>query len=130
MRNLCLSKFLTILLLTSSICFTNISCINQPQEENPLSAPTNVTVGASSKTNYVNVTWENSSGAAYYWIYYNSTNYSSTATYATYSSSGTYGTDIKLSESGTYYFWVKAADGYYGSSSATSDFSEVATYTF
>ena len=95
-----------------------------------LPAPTNVTVKASSEINYVTVKWENSSGAYCYWVYYNSTNDSSTATCAkTNAYYGTFGTDIKLSESGTYYFWVKAADDN-TSSSDTSDFSEVATYTF
>ena len=146
MKKLSLPKFLVLSLFAFTFSFTNISCIGdepwtnttyteeettpsteQENEESGLSAPTGVTVKASSNTNYVTVKWTNNE-APYYWIYYNSTNDCSTATLAT--TYGYSGIDIKLSESGTYYFWVKAADGNYYSSSATSDFSEVATYTF
>src|SRR5574344_1301367 len=97
--------------------------------ENQLKAPTDVTVESSSKTNYVTVKWTNT-GAAKYWVYYNSSNDTSTATCASkYETSGTYGCDIALSSSGTYYFWVKSADGY-SSSSNTSVFSSVVSYSF
>ena len=94
-----------------------------------LSAPTNISVTNSSKTNYVTVKWTNN-GATKYWVYYNSTNDASTATCTSkYETSGTYGCDILLTESGTYYFWVKSADGY-TSTSATSDFSSTAQFAF
>ena len=95
-----------------------------------LTVPSDVTVVSTSKRNTVKVTWTDN-GAARYWIFYNSTNDTETATCATKSASSsnsTYGYEITLSSSGTYYFWVKAADGYY-SDSVTSDFSEPATFT-
>ncbi|MGN0724525.1 MAG: hypothetical protein ACI4LT_11015, partial [Treponema sp.] len=89
--------------------------------------PTGVTVSASTTKNNVTVKWTNN-GSAKYWIYYNTENNTETATCATrFASSGTYGYDISLLSSGTYYFWVKSADGYYTDSN-TSDFSEVVTY--
>ena len=96
------------------------------------SAPTNVTVSASTTKNTVTVKWSDVSDSAveYYYIYYSTSNdTSSLSTPAARTSlSGSYGKDISLSESGTYYFWVKAADAY--SSENTSDFSSVATYEF
>ena len=95
----------------------------------PLEAPTGVTVSASTTKNNVTVKWTNN-GSAKYWIYYNTENNTETATCATRSAdslSCTYGYDISLPSSGTYYFWVKSADGY-DTDSNTSDFSEVVTY--
>ena len=96
------------------------------------SAPTNVTVSASTTKNTVTVKWSDVSDSAveYYYIYYSTSNDTSTLSTpaARTSLSGSYGRDILLSESGTYYFWVKAADDY--SSGKTSNFSEVATYSY
>ncbi len=97
--------------------------------ENPLSAPTGLAVAASTTANTVKLTWTNN-GAKKYWVYYNTTNDTSSATCATrYETSGTYGYEITLYSSGTYYFWVKAADGYY-STDTTSDFSDSVSYEF
>lgn len=96
-----------------------------------LPIPTNVTVSASTKKNNVTVKWTDN-GSAKYWIYYNTVNDTSTATCATESASSfdfTYGYDIVLPSSGTYYFWVKAADGY-DTDSNTSDFSEAVSFEF
>ena len=94
-----------------------------------LSAPTGLAVAASTKTNTVKVTWTNN-GAKKYWIYYNTSDDTATATCASRSGiSGTYGCEIILSASGTYYFWIKAADGY-DSTDKTSDFSSSISYNF
>ena len=108
-----------------------VACQNPTSSpaENDLSAPTGVTVTTATTGNRVTVKWTDN-GATKYWVYYNSTNDTSTATCASkYETSGTYGCDISLPSTGTYYFWVKAADGY-SSTSATSDFSSVATYIY
>lgn len=99
--------------------------------ENTLKAPTGLTVAASTKTNTVKVTWTDN-GAKEYWIYYSTSNDTTTATCATRAASSTtskYGYEITLSASGTYYFWIKAADGYY-STDKTSDFSDSVSYNF
>jgi len=94
-----------------------------------LSAPTGLAVAASTETNTVKVTWTNN-GAKRYWIYYNTSDDTATATCASrYAWSGTYGCEITLSASGTYYFWIKAADGY-DSTDKTSDFSSSVIYNF
>ena len=94
-----------------------------------LSAPTGLAVAASTETNTVKVTWTNN-GAKNYWIYYNTSDDTATATCASRAAwSGTYGCEITLSASGTYYFWIKAADGYY-STDKTSDFSSSISYNF
>ena len=96
-----------------------------------LTAPTNVTVAAIDNTNQVKITCDNVK-ASYYWFYYGTTNDSEKATYIDWQI--TPSQTIELSENGTYYFWVKAADGY-GSTEAkraeihSSDFSEAATIT-
>lgn len=102
---------------------------NTTEEQTGLKAPAGLAVEASTKTNTVKVTWTDN-GAAYYWIYYNTSNDTTTATCASrYETSGTYGYKITLSASGTYYFWVKAADGY-DSTDKTSDFSSPISYNF
>ena len=94
-----------------------------------LSAPTGLAVAASTETNTVKVTWTNN-GAKNYWIYYNTSDDTATATCASRSGiSGTYGYEITLSASGTYYFWIKAADGIF-STDKTSDFSDSVSYNF
>ena len=97
--------------------------------KNALKAPAGLAVAASTETNTVKVTWTNN-GAQRYWIYYNTSDDTATATCAsTYKTSGTYGCEITLSASGTYYFWIKAADGY-DSTDKTSDFSDSVSYDF
>lgn len=97
--------------------------------KNALKAPTGLAVAASTETNTVKVTWTNN-GAKRYWIYYNTSDDTATATCASRSGiSGTYGYEITLSASGTYYFWIKAADGY-NSTDKTSDFSSSISYNF
>ncbi len=100
-----------------------------------LTIPTNVAVVKNSaKANCVKVTWT-ASDANYYWIYYNTTNDSSSAIEYDYAIAGLYvrngsgSYDVILEETGTYYFWVRAANGT-SSTSGTSDFSESATYAF
>lgn len=95
-----------------------------------LSAPTELTATGTSST--VKLTWtatKTSSGLspASYWIYFGTENDSSKATLK--SKYGYQGYEMTLSQSGTYYFWIKAADTS-DSSSPTSDFSNVATYTY
>ena len=106
--------------------FSNSSSITFTHED--LSAPTALTATGTNST--VKLTWtatKTTSGLspASYYIYYGTENDSSKATLK--SKYGYSGYEITLSESGTYYFWVKAADTS-DSSSPTSDFSEVATY--
>lgn len=97
--------------------------------KNALKAPAGLEVAASTETNTVKVTWTNN-GAKNYWIYYNTSDDTATATCASRGAwSGTYGCEITLSASGTYYFWIKAADGYY-STDKTSDFSSSIRYNF
>ena len=97
--------------------------------ENALKAPTGLAVAASTKTNTVKVTWTDN-GAKKYWIYYNTSDDTATATCASrFETSGAHGCEITLSAPGAYYFWVKAADTG-DSTSPASDFSTVATYTY
>lgn len=91
-------------------------------------APTDVKAELDSNTvNGITISWT-SSDAETYWVYYNTSNDSSTAKVLTRSAySSKYSTT--LSETGTYYFWVKAADGSLSSSSSSS-FSNVASLSF
>ena len=100
-----------------------------------LTPPTNVTATASGSSGKVKVTWT-ASDAAYYWIYASTTNDTTSLTHPNASAhAGIYVTDgagsydISLSESGTYYIWVKAANAIYSSSGKSSAFSTAATYT-
>ena len=82
-------------------------------------APTDVKAELDSNTvNGITISWT-STGARTYWVYYNTSNDSSTAKVLTdYTFSSKYSTT--LSETGTYYFWVKAADDFTPSSSLSS----------
>ena len=106
-----------------------------------LASPTDIqTTQSETSYNNVTVTWRDSKKASKYYIYYNTTNDSATATkyssygYASveydssYNETGYYkgSKDIALAESGTYYFWVKSVDG----TSNESEFSECATAIF
>ncbi len=99
---------------------------------NTLSVPTNVNVVPDTKLNRVRLFWTPNDTATYYWIYYNSENNPQTAKctiqFAT-SSDAVSGCSIAFTESGTYYFWVKSAEDW-ANSSATSDFSTVASLDF
>lgn len=98
--------------------------------ENSLAAPKDVAVAASDKANTVNVTWTDN-GAAKYWVYYNTSDDTESATIDTRTAlayQAKSGYEITLSSIGAYYFWVKAADGY-SATSKTSGFSATATYT-
>ena len=100
-------------------------------ENNLLPVPEGVTVSASTTKNKVTVKWTDN-GSAKYWIYYNTENNTATAICETKFADSyecTYGYDISLPSSGTYYFWVKSADGY-DTDSNTSDFSDVVNYTY
>lgn len=101
----------------------------------PKAAPAGLKVVKSDKNNSVTLTCEDN-GSSYYWIYYSKTNDPSTATLATSyakASDISSGYTINLSELslgyGTYYFWIKGADGS-NKDSLTSDFSAVATYEY
>ena len=96
----------------------------------PLTAPASVTAtSALIDDNSVKVAWT-STGAVYYWVYWNSTNDSATATRAkTYASEYSLYEYINLPQPGTYYFWVKSADSN-DADSPTSGFSAAATYTY
>ena len=91
-------------------------------------APTDVKAELDSNTvNGITISWT-STGAETYRVYYNTSNDSSTAKVLTdYTYSSKYSTT--LSETGTYYFWVRAADDYSPSSSLSS-FSNVASLSF
>ncbi|UTC42639.1 hypothetical protein [Treponema sp. OMZ 857] len=91
-------------------------------------APTDVKAELDSNTvNGITISWT-STGAKTYWVYYNTSNDSSTAKVLTdYTFSSKYSTT--LSETGTYYFWVRAADDF-TSSSSLSSFSNVAPLSF
>ncbi len=99
---------------------------------NTLSVPTNVNVIPDTKLNRVRLFWTPNDTATYYWIYYNSEDNPQTAKctiqYAT-SSDAVSGCSIAFTASGTYYFWVKSAEDW-ANSSATSDFSTVASLDF
>ncbi|MBQ7612889.1 MAG: hypothetical protein IJU92_07455 [Spirochaetaceae bacterium] len=105
-----------------------------------LNAPIDVTVAISTTdSSKLTVSWRDEKKANKYYIYYSTTNDSSTATKyslfgvatdeydSSFNKTGFYkgSRDIPLSESGTHYFWVKGVDG----TNHESDFSTVATYT-
>lgn len=91
-------------------------------------APTDVKAELDSNTvNGITISWT-STGAKNYWVYYNTNNDSSTAKVLTdWASSSKY--SATLSATGTYYFWVRAADDF-TSSSSLSSFSNVASLSF
>ena len=92
-----------------------------------LEAPEDVTV-SKPYTNALQVSWSDNS-AAYYWVYYGTENDSSKATQLTKTSLAYTYLSLGSEDGGTYYFWVKAADGY-SSDYASSDYSTVASYKF
>ena len=100
--------------------------------ETTLIAPTNLAVAESSTTlNTLDLSWDKVDGVKYYWIFYSTENDSFTAKY--YDDAYSNKKSITLSESGTYYFWVKSADSYYssyGNNSECSDFSDAVSYEF
>ena len=91
-------------------------------------APTDVKTELDSNTvNGITISWTDT-GAKTYWVYYNTSNDSSTAKVLTdYTFSSKYSTT--LSKTGTYYFWLRAADDL-TSSSSLSSFSNVASLSF
>ena len=102
-----------------------------------LPSPTNLSVTAAEDAeNFVTLTWSTGTDVAeYYWIYYSTTN-DTTALKSPQKKvslflwdEGTGTCDIGLDKSGTYYFWVKAANGY-GEDSPSSAFSTVASHQF
>ena len=91
-------------------------------------APTDVKAELDSSTvNGITISWTDT-GAKTYWVYYNTSNDSATAKVLTdYTFSSKYSTT--LSATGTYYFWLRAADDL-TSSSSLSSFSNVASLSF
>ncbi len=90
-----------------------------------LSPPANVSASDGTYTDKVRITWNSVSGASYYRIYRNTSNYSSSATaLSNWQSSTTYD-DNSASPGQTYYYWVKAATSSSGANS--SDFSSYDT---
>ena len=127
-------NYFSILFFTLFLFLSIISCsspTNNGEDSNALKAPAGLTVTETETKNTVKLTWTDNN-SPYYWIYYNTTNNTETATCKTKSASSsnaTYGYEITLSSSGTYYFWIKSADGY-TTTSNTSDFSTPVTYNF
>ena len=134
-----ISVISAVLLLCAVIgCNGTVDNSTQTQTQTPTPTPTPTAKGAYAPTdvkaeldtntvNGITISWT-STGAETYRVYYNTSNDSSTAkllTSSTYSSK--YSTT--LSETGTYFFWVRAADGY-SSSSSLSSFSNVASLSF
>ena len=119
---------------SSNYSSAELSSYSEPvtyEFNNPLNVPTGLSAGAGKYLNTVKLTWI-PNNSSYYWIYVNTENNPKTATCKTRSVSSSYATDgysIPLSTSGTYYFWVKGADGSY-ESSASSDFSPAVSYNF
>jgi len=106
-------------------------CSSSGNNSNSLSAPQWVKAESGMWTHYVKITWKDN-GSAYYWLYCNTVYDPSTATCITKnlrSGTASVGYSMLLQSSGTYYFWIKAADGK-NDNSATSDFSAVASYTY
>jgi len=92
-----------------------------------LQVPTNVQVTLSTtELNTVTVSWT-TTGANYYRVYYGTTNDTASAILLKSVFSTSY--SKTFSASGTYYFWVKSANGY-NDTDPTSDFSAVASYTW
>ena len=93
-----------------------------------LEAPKDVEVSRP-YTNTLQVSWSDN-GAAYYWVYYGTEEDTSKSTQLTKTSLAyTYLSLDEDDDNTTYYFWVKAADGY-SSDYASSDYSTVASYKF
>lgn len=93
--------------------------------EKALKAPIGVTATVSAATsNTIIIKWTNVSGVSKYWLYYSTQNDSTSAILKTKYAYSNY--SFTISESGTYYFWVKSADGYKDDSN-TSAFSSVAS---
>ena len=106
------------LILFSTLLLTFVGC--STDVETKLTAPTNLVAKLSETAlNTINLTWDAVDGIDYYWIYYSTENDVSRAK-----------TSISLSESGTYYFWVKSANTYYSDDAITSDFSESVSFTY
>ena len=86
-----------------------------------LQVPANVQAELSTeKLNTITVSWT-TTGAKYYWVYYGTTNNTASAILLSDTVSST-SYSKSFSASGTYYFWVKSADGY-NNTDQTSDFS-------
>lgn len=93
-----------------------------------LPSPTNLKVSLSKTyANTVSLTWDEEKSSANYWIYYSTTNDSSSATEKTKYGYKNY--SMQLTKTGTYYFWVKAANGS-KSADDSSEFSQVTTIEF
>ena len=113
------------------------SSLPNPSQQELLPAPTGVTVKThADKLNTVTLTWQTGDEVAeYYWIYYSTTNSTEglagpqERAYGSSIKKGTGTCDIVLDKSGTYYFWVRAADSY-GTDSGVSGFSEGIKYDF
>ena len=136
-----MKKYISVIsavLLICAVIGCNGPVNNSTQTPTPTPTPTPTAKGAYAPTdvkaeldtntvNGITISWT-STGAETYWVYYNTSNDSSTAkllTSSTYSSKYS----ATLSETGTYYFWVRAADDYSPSSSLSS-FSNVASLSF
>ena len=107
---------------STTSAFSSTASIDFTYREDPnLSAPTNLT--ATAEEDDVSLSWSGVDGASYYWVYYNTTNDTESATLLASDVTETSYT-ATVSYDGNYYFWVKAADGSAGNS-FTSDFSDV-----
>jgi hypothetical protein len=106
--------------------FSNVASLSFTYTK--LKVPTNVQVELSTtELNTVTVSWT-TTGANYYRVYYGTTNDTASAILLDkWISSTSY--SKTFSASGTYYFWVKSANGY-SDTDPTSDFSAVVSYNF
>lgn len=146
MNKISLSKILSLVLIAFFISFSNISCTNivddtKTEQTHDFATPTNVSViKSTSKANSVTISWNavENDEVTYYWIYYGKTNDTSSFTQPNATAhaglsvtNGVGAYDITLSESGTYYFWVKATNGSHTSNATKfSDFSSAKSYVF
>ena len=121
-KKLVLTLFSTLLLTIFFSCNHDVEVSTET-----LKAPSNLTVTKSTTKNAVDLTWKSVEGATYYWIYYNTSNDTSTATFHGYSSTTNY--TITLTASDVYFFWVKSANST-STSAESSDFSSAQQYNF
>jgi len=137
-----MKKYISVIsavLLLCAVIGCNGTVDNSTQTPTPTPTPTPTAKGAYAPTdvkaeldtntvNGITISWT-STGAKNYWVYYNTSNDSSTAKVLTdWASSSKYSTT--LSETGTYYFWVRAADDFTSSSSLSSFSNNVASLSF
>lgn len=118
------------LLILSLFLLSLFSC-KQEVSQNNLPIPQNIKVELSiEQNNTLKISWDKLEGVSHCWVYYSKENNISTAKELTrFGSIQLSYTEEVFQESGTYYFWLKSAEGY-EKESKTSNFSKVASFTF